>query len=606
MVAVVTRNPSGKKGHKCYRVATADDEIIFNRAKKVLAEKQEQLKFEWGMDPVPDEPVPTGKGSKAERAFNIHNFGMKTWGDFFNARQKLALITFVEKVKAAFQQMMIEGIDDAYAKAVVSYLALILTRHSSYNTRLCWWDPDSQRCSNIFGQQTLSKVYDYSEQNTYGILTGNWLSQVENTTEVITHLSSTLFQQKTCVTEASATNLPHPDEFFDAVFTDPPYYDNVPYSYLSDFFYVWLKRAIGDVYPELFLLTELTSQTNEVVAYSAVPVEFTDGNHYFETLLKKSFQEICRVLKTEGIAIIVYAHTSIEGWETLINSLLDSGLIMTGAWPLRTELTSRFRAKDSAALASSIYIVARKMVREETGYYNDVENEIEAHLKERLDPLWDEGMSGADFGIAAIGAALAIFGKYKEVIRRDDAESVSAKTFLEVVRKLTCEYAIQKILDNGFADKISPETRFYILWRRDFRTKRVPFDDAFKLAQFCGVDLDQPSRRRNGFIVKEKKYIRLLGPHEREIDKLKGASEMIDVLHHVLLLWGMSQFTEMERVLMESKFTENDAFDRVAQTIYETLSKGEEHQLLGGFLGGKGSEKVRESTGQLQQELFDV
>ena len=137
----------------------------------------------------------------------------------------------------------------------------------------------------------------------------------------------------------------------------------------------WLKRTLGDVYPELFS-TPLAPKGNEIVAYSDVPAEFIDGTHYFETMLKRSFQEIYRVLKPNGIAVIVYAHKSTEGWETLINSLLDSGLIVTGAWPLDTEMKVRLRAQDSATLASSIYIVARKMERQPTGFYNEVKAEM--------------------------------------------------------------------------------------------------------------------------------------------------------------------------------------------------------------------------------------
>ena len=124
------------------------------------------------------------------------------------------------------------------------------------------------------------------------------------------------------VTQSSATNLQYQDNFFDAVFTDPPYYDNVPYSYLSDFFYVWLKRTLSDVDLELFS-TPLTPKSNEIVTYSHKPGGLEEGKKFFEEKLKLSFQEIHRVLKSGGIAIIVYAHKSTAGWETLINSLLD-------------------------------------------------------------------------------------------------------------------------------------------------------------------------------------------------------------------------------------------------------------------------------------------
>ena len=233
--------------------------------------------------------------------------------------------------------MLAEGFSTEYAKAVVSYLGLILSRHSSYNATLCWWEPLGERSFNVFGRQALPMVYDYSEQNPYGILTGNWSSQVNIALEIISHLSSTLFSHNATVNQSSATAISYPNEFFDAVFTDPPYYDNVPYSYLSDFFYVWLKRTLGDIYPELFS-TPLTPKKNEIVAYSHGIGGLKEGKRFFEESLKLSFQEIHRVLKPKGTAVIVYAHKSTEGWETLINSLLDSGLIVTGAWPLRTQL----------------------------------------------------------------------------------------------------------------------------------------------------------------------------------------------------------------------------------------------------------------------------
>lgn len=606
IIAVVMHT---SEGGKYYRIATVDDEDVFALAKKALLDKQQQLKMEWGMDPVPDEPLPPKNSHRAVGSqLPLYNF--KKWGDIFNDRQNLALVTFIEKIRLVYREIKeaekAEKAEKEYAKAVVSYLALMLTRHACYNATLCWWDAEGQRPCNIYGRQTLAMVYDYPEQNPCGILTGNWLSQVKNTTQVVLRLSSTLFQRGASVCESSATKLPHPDDFFDAVFTDPPYYDNVPYSYLSDFYYVWLKRAVGDVYPELFV-TELTTKTNEIVAYSNVPAEFRDGKDYFEKLLKKSFQEIYRVLKpNKGIAIIVYAHTSTEGWETLINSLMDSGLVVTSAWTLHTEQTSRLTAKDAATLTSSIYIVVRKMAREETGYYDTVKTEMNAHLKKKLTPLWEEGMAGADFGIAAIGAALVIFGKYEEVRHAESMECVSATDFLNDVRQLTCEYAIQQILHNGFADEISPLTRFYILWRRDHATKRISFDEALRLAQFCGVDIDQALGNKKGFIVKEKKFIYVRGPQDRETEMLQGAREMIDVLHYVLLLWTKGQIEEMHHVIASSEYAESDVFERVAQTIYMALQEGDERQLLGGFLGGNGWKKAQEGVKELQMSLFNL
>jgi putative DNA methylase len=217
------------------------------------------------------------------------------------------------------------------------------------------------------------------------------------------------------VLQASATQLPYPDNYFDAVFTDPPYYDNINYAELSDFFYVWLKRILGDLYPELFS-TPLVPKTKEIVANPLRQGNKDKAKNFFESNLKKSFQEIYRVLKPDGIVIIVYTHKSTSGWETVLNALLDSNLVVTATWPIDTEMKARLNAKENASLASSIYIVCRKIKKQETGYFNEVKEEIKKHLSEKLERLWQEGVSGADFFIAGIGSAIEIFGKYEKVM----------------------------------------------------------------------------------------------------------------------------------------------------------------------------------------------
>ena len=591
MVAVVMCAP-GVRG-KRYRVATKKDLEIFVAIELVLTKKRNQLMSLWGVDPVPEESLPPKDSHRAVGSqLPLYNF--KNWGDLFNVRQKLALMTFVEKIKAAYQEMVEEGVDSEYAKAVVSYLALTFDRMAmSYNT-LTGWQSGYEKMGNMFPRQTLSMVWDYAEPNTIGGRVRSWESLFKDTLHVISAMSRIKSLTVPKVSQSSATSLPYSDNFFDAVFTDPPYYDNVPYSYLSDFFYVWLKRTLADIYPELFS-TPLTPKTNEIVAYSKVPVEFKDGTHFFEAMLKKSFQEIYRVLKPNGIVIVVYAHKTTEGWETLINSLLDSGLIVTGAWPLRTERKGRMNAMETAALASSIYIVARKMERQSTGFYNEVKAEMTTYLNAKLHRLWEEGLGGADFFIAAIGSAIEVFGKYEKVMDYE-GNIVRADRLLDDVREIATDYAVRQILHNGFTGEISDLTRFYVLWRWEFGEGGVIFDDARKLAQCCGVDLAREWGGR-GFIVKEKQFIRVLGPQSRDMDDLNGTRELINTLHHVLLLWEKSQRDEMMRVLAESGYGESEPFFRVAQAISETLPiESREKKLLDGFLAGR--ERVREELRQ--------
>ena len=385
------------------------------------------------------------------------------------------------------------------------------------------------------------------------------------------------------VIQASATELPYPDNYFDAVFTDPPYYDNVPYSYLSDFFYVWLKRTIGDLYPDLFS-TPLTPKSREIVAYTHNK-SWEEAKLYFEESLKKSFQEIYRVLKPNGITTIVYTHKSTSGWEVLINSLLDSGLVVIASWPIHTEMKARLRARESAALASSIYFVARKIERKETGWYNEVKEEIKRYIYGKLERLWQEGISGADYFISAIGSAIEIFGKYKKVMDFE-GNIIRADKLVDFVREIVTDYAVRQILHNGIAGELSPLTRLYLLWRWTYQEAKAHFDDARKLAQSTGIDLAKEWNK--GFIKKDKGFIKILGPHERDIKEFKNQKELIDVLHSALILWKEGKRKDMKEVLRDSGFGQKDAFYRVAQAISETLPlESKEKKLLDGFLSGK-------------------
>jgi len=585
LIAVVLHK-EGETGKK-YRIATEKDYQIFKEAEKYLGEKREKLFEEWGIDPIPDEPLPP----KETLGFRVQRYGILNWGQLFNSRQKLALITFTEKVRNAYNKMLEEGYDEEYAKAVVSYLGLIVSRLADTNSTICHWDGSWEKIATTFTRQALPMNWDFIETNIFSpkgytfinILKNNILKVLDNIKKSI----SNVFLIPT-TTQSSATNLPYPSCYFDAVFTDPPYYDNVPYSYLSDFFYVWLKRSIGDLYPDLFS-TPLTPKSNELVAYSNIEGGFEIAKKRFEEGLKKAFQEIHRVLKLNGIAVIVYAHKSTEGWETVINALLDSGLVITASYPLNTEMQSRLRASESAALSSSIYIVARKIKKEGTGFYNDVKEELKQYLNKKLDLLWKEGISGADFFISAIGSAIEVFGKYQKVMDYE-GKTIKADKLLEDVREIVVNYAIKQILHNGISGQISPLTKFYLLYRYSYGQAKVHFDEARKLAQSVGIDLEKEWNK--GFIKKEKEFIKVLSPTERkdydDILKHIENADLIDILHLVLKLWEKGEKEQLLQILAETGYGQSEVFYKVAQAISETLpNESKEKKLLDGFLTGK-------------------
>jgi putative DNA methylase len=358
------------------------------------------------------------------------------------------------------------------------------------------------------------------------------------------------------VLQSSATELPYPDNYFDAVFTDPPYYDNINYAELSDFFYVWLKRSVGDLYPELFS-TPLVPKSKEIVANPVRHGGEAKAKEFFETMLKKAFQEIHRVLKPNGIAVIVYAHKSTTGWETLINSLLDSGLVITASWPIDTEMKARLVAKDSAALASSIYIVCRKLEREELGWFEEVKKEVIKEVERTAEEVWKEGIRGADFFVSCIGPALKVFGRYNKVMTYEGG-LIRADRILELIRQTITDYVIKQIFHNGIAQVLSALTRFYVLWRWAYGSSAVNYDDARKLAQGLGIEL---GKSRN-FIRIEKDKVRLLGPTDRRIEEIESQREkdMIDVIHWVLLLWSKNQRERLKEVLSTTGYGDKDYF----------------------------------------------
>jgi adenine-specific DNA methylase len=582
MIAVVLHNP--KKHGKTYRLAEDKDIEVFREAEKYLEKKRQELYEKWGYDPVPNESLPP----KETLGFRVQRYGILKWSDLFNSRQKLALITFVEKVKQAQEKMLAEGYEKEYMKTVITYITLCISKFATTSNSICRWNDNSESIAGKPDQSpTLEMKWDYPESNPFSGLTGSFTNHFNSILKVrypIDHIPNRI-----TVLQLSATSMPYFDDYFDAIITDPPYYDNVPYSYLSDFFYVWLKRMLGDSYQDLFA-TPLTPKSEEIVAYSHHDGGFEAGKKFFEDMITKSFQEIHRVLKPNGIVVIVFAHKSTEAWETIINSLLKSGLVLTASWPVHTEREARLRAKESAALASSVYMVCRKRSEEKVAYFNEIKEAIEQRIKEKLEQFWEQGISGADFFVSAIGPAVEVFGQYSKV-EKLSGEEVSVKDLLEYVRKVVSEFALERVLKRADLGGVDAETRFYLLWRWTFGNAKVHFDDAIKLSRPMGVELTE-LWNSGSFVKKEKEFIRVLDPKERAKDsafmKKTRFNSMIDVLHYVLILWEKGDKSKIKEVLEETGYASNETFWQVAQAISEVLPEGDkEKQLLQGFLYGK-------------------
>ena len=587
MLVVVTHH-SRRKG-KHYRLATDNDLEIFDKAQERLSEKREYLRTVWGIDPVPDEPTPKIKGAGAERGFAIHNYNLNTYGELFNARQQLALITLTEKIRDAHTEMITQGLDTEYTKAVSTYLGLWIDQISYMNSNLCLWRNTFESVNNLFGMPTMPMTWDYGEANLLRV--GE--TRLKTLLKPLLHLCQMDKNSTTIVKQASAQNLPYSDNTFDAVLTDPPYYDNAAYAYLSDFFYVWLKRSIGEHHPELFKET-LTPKDGEIVAYGHLEGGLEAGKQAFEDGLAKAFQEMHRVLKPNGIVVIIYAHKSTEGWETLMNALLDSNLVITAAWPIDTEQKVRWRSYNSAVLASSIYMVASKQERQPFGLYQDVKSELEKYLEQKLFTLWEWGFSGADLFIAAIGIGIEIFGRYETVIDEND-NVVRADQMITAIRE-----TLERFDNEGSGTASTALTRFYLRWRQQHGGQVILYNEARELAMSLGIEL-QTASGEGRFIQQEKTNVRVLGPHEREIKDVANSDELIDILHHTLQLWASGDRTEMIKCLSKDSIGLSELIWNVALQISKALPiESEERQWLEGWLADRNATQ-REVQNLLEQ-----
>ena len=579
LLAVVCSD--GRKAGKTYRPAENADIKRFSDASVLL--EQKVLSFP---HIIPDEPLKAWSG-----VFNAPLFGMSKWGDLFNDRQKLVLATLSDAIQLLRGEIN-QYHDPEYSRAVITNIAFAFDKCADFATTLCRWGNDDEGVTGTFGRQALPMVWDYAEANLLQDRTGGFEWAIGFVLDAVKAISEAT---KACAVpvQASATQLPFEDAVFNAVVTDPPYYDAVPYSDLSDFFYVWLKRNVGDMYDQF--RSPLTPKSQEVVSHLGTnyPGKRKTATDY-ENGMRQAFAEMNRVIADTGIVVVMFAHKTTSAWETLIGGLVQSGLSVTASWPIHTEGRGRLRAHDSAALAGSISMVCRKRNPSSgIGLWDDVRKELKKVAKERLDFFWSQGIRGADFFISAIGPALSVFGKYEQVTRLD-GEPVTVSQFLDEVRSLVTNYALTKILKTTHTGTIDPESRFYVVWKWSYIDAKVPADESFKLAQALGMDTEL-MWDRSGVLEKSGENVQAVPVAKRmkvkelgELNTDGSPASLIDVLHRMCVFREKNDSDGMSEFLARSGQANNPSLWLIAQAVSEILPDGEkEKQLMQGLLNQK-------------------
>jgi putative DNA methylase len=418
---------------------------------------------------VPSEEVPehlTGGTCKI--------YGFDEFQKLFTPRQLLTLLTFIKYIRQVYREVVYQS-DSEYAKAVTTYITLAFNRLVTIMcTQARWRGDDGERVVAAFARQAIPMLWDYAEIMPFNTVFTSWQSLVEVGGEVIENVAR--IPNVAQVFRGSATELPNTIPILDGVITDPPYYDNISYADLSDFYYVWLKRALGEIYPE-HLAADLTPKKKEAIAAPYRHENDVEARDFYEDMMRRAFREVHAKLRANGVMVTVYAHKTTAGWSTLIDSMRHAGFSITEAWPLDTEMRGRAIAQNTAALASSFFLVARKRDNGHTGYFiTDVQPEMQRIVSERVRFFLMQGITGADLNIAAVGAGLAPYTRYATV-ELPNGEPMTAAAYLDEVQAEVVRVLL------GEASRTDAATQYYIMARGYYGEAWVDFDEANTLAR---------------------------------------------------------------------------------------------------------------------------
>jgi adenine-specific DNA methylase/O-acetyl-ADP-ribose deacetylase (regulator of RNase III) len=398
------------------------------------------------------------------------HYGISTWGDLFSDRQKIALYTLTDILQGYARHLKDEVNDASFVKDVMTALALGISNSVHYWTTMSTWLSEGMISCFITGN-AIAMRWDYAEANPLTPQYAGGLEFAFKKAEESLTASIHLGKKSATVLQGNATDVPLPDDGADLFFTDPPYYDVVPYADLSDLCYVWLKRFVGTYHPDLFK-TELTPKADQIVVNPYGP---EDGRGEqtpaaYQERMTVAFREGRRILRPDGVGAIVFAHKGTAAWEAMLSAIIDAGFIVTASWPIDTERASRMRANKSAALGSSVHIVVRPRENEDgtlrtdnIGDWRDVLAELPKRIHEWMPRLAEEGVVGADAIFACLGPALEIYSRYPRV-EKASGEMVLLREYLENVWAAVAREALNMIFAGADTSGFEEDARLTAMW----------------------------------------------------------------------------------------------------------------------------------------------
>ena len=535
--ALPTKRRRSKRRPKLYLPPDSSSTLSESEIEQRLAALERELGFA--------RPGETLQGKLRDQ---LPAYGVERYCELFTPRQMLVLFTLIKHIRCAHSEMLDDGMEGDRARALATYFGMAFGRLAKQFTKFgIWLSRDQITDAAIGPNQALKMVWSFSEINALALTTGCLPFALQNQAYSIRQLANVIVP--TTVTRGNAESLLYSDETFDAVITDPPYYSSIYYADLSAFFYVWLKRIVGDLYPEHFALLTPPKRREAVAQPSEHGGDAEKAKVHYQEMMRRSFKEARRVLKPGAPLVCVYAHRTTEGWATLIRALVDAGLTVTEAWPVQTEARGRMNALETAALSDSIFFVARRREQTDTGQYEtDVEPELHSIARERVTTLWagGKGIGGADLLMAAVGAGLRAYTRFARV-EYANGDPVPAERYLREVEGVVLDVMLDEIfgLRGTAVGAVDALTRFYILWRFTYRESSIEAGDAYVFCYPQGIEIDGPgglSGPAPSLVEKSGSKFRVRTFEERGSEEALGSGlddtrvSLIDVIHRLLWL----------------------------------------------------------------------
>ena len=565
LAAIITENKVGKN----YYIPSKEEELTINQY-------------------LPNVERPIGKMHRNSGGGDTFSWGFQNWGDLFSDRQIYVINNFIEVYKNTVSSFTA----DEYSQALKTIIALWLDRVILLNTSFGRWSPNVAAIVHLFGRQAIAMTADYPESNPFCSSSGSGLNQLDWVLRYLDSESSTPFAAN-FNNASSGEKSQFSPKSITAVVTDPPYYDAIAYADISDFFYIWLKQMIGDLFPLNFSTPQTPKQEECTALKHHHDGDENKAKQHFERKLTDIFDAI--ETQTTDIVSIMFAHQSTEAWSTLCNSILSARMNITGSWAIDTERDVRMLALSGAALESSVTVACRPSERRGFGDYKDVKKSILNKVEEEVNSLYALGFRGADLLTACFGQAVSEFGKYK-VVEKADGSEVTIAELLDMARTSAFNALLKGVQGDEF-------TRFYLGWLQMNGMGETDFDDATKFTR-VGLQVDVSEIFSKKLLIRNGNKQHLATAAEHLGSSLTQGTHpedsLIDQVHRAMLSYESGDrhilLTLLHNLGVEDP---NAPFWRLAASLKELLPDGKDLEAIEGLLGN--GDNLRQESREVDQ-----